>query len=197
MKKRVFAFLFAASVCLTNVGALPVYAGTGELVDSTGSVWDDETQGNDETQGVRTEYEQLESINSTTYEGDESVTVYATKTSYVKVTIPRILILGESENDETVYTGSFVVKVTGDIAGCQSVVIKPTVSNDFMEVDGKQNKTESIVKLDGKESLTIGANDLLDGAVYTANGDVTLKNVTAGIWKGGLNFNIEVIQNEQ
>ena len=197
MKKRIIAFLFAASVCLANVGTLPVYAGTGELVDSTGSVWDDETQGTDETQGVKTEYEQLESINSTTYEGDESVTVYATKTSYVKVTIPRILILGESEMDETVYTGGFAVKVTGDIAGCQSVVITPTVSNDFMEVDGKQNKTESTVLLDGKESLTVGANDLLDGAVYTANGDVTLKNVTAGVWKGGLNFNIEVIQNEE
>ena len=197
MKKRVIAFLFAACVWMTTIGTLPVYAGTGELVDSIGSVADDETQGSDETQGVKTEYEQLESIKSTTYDGDESVTVYATKTSYVKVTIPRILILGESETDESVYTGGFVVKVTGDIAGCQNVVITPTVSNDFMEVAGKQNETESTVLLDGKESLILGANDLLDGAVYTVKGDVTLKNVTAGVWKGGLNFNIEVIQNEE
>ncbi len=194
MKKKTIAFLLAACVCMMTAGTLPVYAGTDKLVDSKGSVADDETQGSDETQGVKTEYEQLESIKSTTYDGNEAVTVYATKTSYVKVTIPRILVLGKSETEDSVYNGSFTVKVTGDIAGCQSVVVTPTVSNDFTEVDGKQTETTSTVLLDGKESVTIGANDLLNGAVYTTTGDVTVKNVTAGIWKGGLNFNIEIIQ---
>lgn len=197
MKKKMIAFAVAALICVTGVGSTTIYAETSELVDSNASDANDTSQGSDETQGVKTEYEQLDSIKSTTYEGNESVTVYATKTSYVKVTIPRVLVLGKSDTEgDSTYTGSFKIKVVADIAGCQSVVLTPTVSNNIAEVDGKEVATESTVLIDGKDSITIGANELLNGTVYSAIGTVTVKNITAGSWKGALNFNIEVIQNE-
>lgn len=54
MKKRLVIFLFAATLCMTGVSSITAHA---ELVNSVGSDAEDESQGVDETQGQKTQYE--------------------------------------------------------------------------------------------------------------------------------------------
>lgn len=196
MKKRLIIFLFAATLCMTGVSSVTAHAETKELVNSVGSDAKDESQGVDETQGQKTQYEKLKGIETTTYDENEAVSIYATKTSYVVATVPRKLILGQDENDPSTYTCNYLVKAQADIAGKQKVRFTPTISDDFIEVDGKESATNSSVLINGKSSITIGANDFLNGKEFVAEGTVTVQNVTAGIWKGGLDLNIEVLQDE-
>lgn len=197
MKKRLVIFLFAATLCMTGVSSVTAHAETKELVNSVGSDAEDESQGLDETQGQKTQYEELKGIETTTYDENEAVSIYATKTSYVVATVPRKLILGQDENDPSTYTCNYLVKAQADIAGKQKVRFTPTISDDFIEVDGKQTDTKTTVLIEGQDSITIGANEFLNGKEYVAEGTVTVENVTAGIWKGGLNLNIEVINDEE
>lgn len=192
MKKKILVLMLSAMTCFSTigVGASPVFA--SDLVDSTASSKDDESVGEDVSQGVSTKYETLDEIKSTTYSTTESTTIYATKSSYVVVTIPRVLVLGRDSSDKSTYTGTFNVKVEGDIAGSQSVTITPTVSNDFTEINGKDSETETNVLVNGKNSVTIDANELLDGNEYITTGSITIKNVTAGQWKGQIDFDISV-----
>ena len=99
--------------------------------------------------------------------------------------------------DSSTYTGSYYLKLQADIAGNQKVIFTPTISNDFVEVDGKKSATHTTVLINGQESIAVGANEFLNGKEYVAEGTVTVENVTAGVWKGGLNLNIEVVQDEE
>lgn len=197
MKRKFLTVLFAATLCITGASTITTHAESKELVNSIGSDASDESQGMDETQGQKTEYEKLDSINKTTYDENEAVSIYATKTSYVVATIPRKLILGQTTDNPSTYTGSYLVKAQADIAGNQKVIFTPTISNDFVEVDGKKSSTHTTVLINGQESIEIGANEFLNGKEYVAEGTVTVENVTAGVWKGGLNLNIEVVQEEE
>ena len=197
MKRKFLAFLFAATLCVTGASTVTTHAETRELVNSIGSDAADESRGFDETQGQKTEYEKLDTIESTTYDGNEAVSIYATKTSYVVATTPRKLILGQTEEGSSTYTGSYYLKLQADIAGNQKVILTPNISNDFVEINGKKSETHTTVLLNGQESITIGANEFLNDKEYVAEGTVTIENVTAGEWKGVLNLDIEVVQDEE
>lgn len=195
MKKKLLTIMLSAMTIFSTVGlnTIPAMANTNELVDSTASSKDDENVGEDTSQGVTTQYETLSKIKSTTYSATESTTIYATKSSYVIVTIPRVLILGQvSDDDDSTYVSTFNVKIKGDISGAQSVTVSPKLSNTLAEVNGKNSSTNGTVSINDSDSLTIEANDLLNGNVYTATGKITINNVTAGQWSGGIDFDISV-----
>ena len=191
MKKKVIASLLMAFSLATMVGTNTIVANAANLTDSTASSAEDETAGEDATQGVKTEYVTPASIRSTTYSGSETTKVYATKTSSVIITVPKILVVGETSTPGT-YDGSFNVKVRGDIAGSQSVNIKPVVTSSLKEVGGKESSTNTSVSLDGKESCDVGANDLLDGNEVILKGQLEVTGLTSGSWQGDLSFNVNL-----
>lgn len=195
MKKKMVTFMLGMMMCASIVLNSGVSASAQTLVDSTASSADDETAGKDVTQGVSTQYATPDTIKSTTYNGNESTTVYATKSSRVTLTVPKVLVVGETE-EETTYAGSFNVKVKGDIAGSQSITVTPVVEESLQEVGGKTSQTSTIIMLDGKPSYTLTANDLLNGKQAVIQGGIVIENVTSGVWKGGISFNIELDNDE-
>lgn len=192
MKAKVLSAILC-TLTVVAVMATPASVHAADLVDSTASSADDETSGVDVTQGVSTTYGTSAEIKSTTYTQDEKTMVYATKTSSVVITVPRVLVVGKDEaSDSNAYKGTFNVKVSGDIAGSQSVEITPRVGNDFVEVNGKESDTSAEVLLDGKPKYTIGANSLLHGAEVVIPGSISVDGITSGSWKGDISFHINL-----
>ncbi len=187
MKKK-FLSGFLTFVTIMSLSAGSVFA--QDLVKSTPSRADDTTAGEDVTQGKVTEYATPESISDTTYESDKVVYIYATETSNVVISIPKTIILGETETKGN-YSGECVVGVSGDIAGSQNVIVRPEVTLAVAETGGKQSNATTTATLNGGDSLTVNANELLNGPV-TAIGKFTVSGMTSGTWKGAVTFHVSV-----
>ena len=181
-------------VTLSMIAALMVgnmtVANAAELKNSVGSDSSNTSVGVDTTQGKSTEYENA-TINSTTYTKDNAVSVYATKTSWVTVSVPKTLILGPDASNSSKYSCSFDVSVEGDIAGAQSVTITPSESSSLVEVDGKKTSPECAITLNGKNAITYSANDLVAGK-KTATGKITTDGMKAGTYKTNMIFNVAI-----
>lgn len=194
MKTKTIITTLLCAITAFVMGVTPVSAATNDLVNSVGSSASDETAGVDATQGKSTSYVTPDEIKTTTYTGDEATTVYATKTSYVIVTIPKVLVLGETETKGT-YAGSFNVKIQADIAGSQSVTITPIIKDSLQEVNGKNTDIATSITIDGQSSITLGANDFLDDVTVTKVGEIKSTNVVAGAYDADVTFEIKVNNN--
>lgn len=191
MKNKILKSMFCCMAAFTMVTAVPTKVEAANLVNSTASSAEDESAGEDITQGVKTQYVNSEEIESSTYSQDEITTVYATKTSNVVVRIPKVLTVGKDQETKK-YKGTFNVKVTGDIAGSQTITITPTVQEGFSEVGGKASNTQTTILVNGKQSCDIDANQLADGKEVVLRGSIETNGITAGRWKSKVAININV-----
>jgi len=187
MKRKILGGILTL-VTMMTLSAGSVFA--QELVKSTPSRADDITAGEDVTQGKKTEYATPESISDTTYESDKVVYIYATETSNVVITLPKTFIMGETAT-KGVFSGESVVSISGDIAGSQNVIVRPEVTSSVAETGGKQSNAVTSSAINGGDSLTVSANDLLNGPV-SATVKVTTTGITSGTWKGELTFHVSV-----
>ena len=169
--KKMISTLLSLSMVMGMVA--PVQA--SEVTNSIGSVKEDITNtdatGQDTAQGKQSEYQEA-GTNS------DSTNVYLTKISTYTVTIPKTVIL-DGETD----TGHYAVKVDGNFAGKEQVVVMPD-ETFAMSQDGKddiyatieQDKTEW--KYNELETIATGTVQAIDA--------------TAGSWNGSFNFNINL-----
>lgn len=161
MKKKILSG-FLTLVAMMTISTGSVFA--QDLIKSTPSRADDVTAGEDVTQGKKTEYAEPESISDTTYESDKVVYIYATETSNVVISLPKTLIMGETTTPG-IYSGECAVGISGDIAGSQNVVVTPEVTDSIAETGGKQSNLITTVTINDGDSLTVTANELLEGPV--------------------------------
>ena len=186
-KLKTAAILLASTMAFG--GAIPVQAAPS-IVDSTPSSATDATVGKDSTQGTSTKYGS-ETIKETTYSGSNAVTLYATKAGWATVTIPKTLVLGPEKGSSN-YACTFDVAIAGDIAGAQSVTVTPAATAILTEKGGKKTPVACNVNINDQKSLTVGANDLLNGKTVHATGKITTSGVTAGAYNTDLNFGVVV-----
>ena len=93
-----------------------------------------------------------------------------------------------------IYSGECAVGISGDIAGSQNVVVTPEVTGSIAETGGKQSNLITTVTINDGDSLTVTANELLEGPVNATTRIVT-SGVTSGRWKGALTFHVSVTNN--
>ncbi len=103
--------------------------------------------------------------------------VFAQIASEYKVTIPKTVVLSGTSK-----AASYYVKVEGDIAGYEKILVTPD-STFNLRTPGKDNQ-EANVNQD-KVSWTVHDFD------RDANGTISAPGITAGKWLGAFNFNIE------
>lgn len=192
MKRKFLRGFLVAAMALTLTSGT-VYG--KELVNSVPSVAEDHSVGQDTTQDKKTEYADPLTITTTTHTSDHPVAVYATKTSNVVVGIPKTVILGET-TENGVFIGGYTAEVIGDIAGTQVVTLTPEVTTNVKEAGGKNSDAvHTSVTIGGGSSMVVGANDLLNGAKVTKEGEIRATGLTAGVWNGGVTFHVTVSNN--
>lgn len=182
MKKRIASMIAVSMATVILFGSAMVFADS-EYTASTGSVAADidasaEPIGQDETQDQHSEYYgAITTVPAT----KPTCNVYATLPSSFTVIIPKTVILEGATNG----SGSYTVRVTGDIAGNESVVVKPDAT--------------VTMKQEGKDDVTaaISQNSVWDysGLVAPSNahvGTITASGLTAGSWVGTFNFDISI-----
>lgn len=197
MKKK---FLMKAVGLMALVLALGATTATTpffayELEDSVGSDANNPTKGEDKSQGQKTDY-QSSTVQNTNFESNTNVWVYATKSSWATVSIPKTLVLGPSDDERSTYECTFDVEIQGDIAGAQSITVIPTIESILTEQNGKVNKPQASITINGADKITIGANDIANGQVYRAIGNIKATNVVAGNWLTAVNFGVLIEYDE-
>lgn len=115
----------------------------------------------------------------------EDVQVYLTQPSTFSVTIPKVI--QEQNVANSTYTDQYTVKVTGNIAGNQTVTVTPDATFDLIQ-SGKANITATVAQGDQQADY----NALANGKEKLLDGTVTANDVTAGDWEGTFRFNISL-----
>ena len=117
----------------------------------------------------------------------EEVKVTVSQPSTFSVIIPK-------EIEETVYTSTYTdqytVVVEGNIAGNETITVKPAASSFEMR---QNNKTELIASVtQTQDNQTAVYSELKNGAKKNLAGKVEVSGVSAGTWKGTFNFDISL-----
>lgn len=199
MKKNIVS---AMALSMAAVVALPASAfAATSLTNSTASVAEDLTNttkvGKDENQAKETVYSDEIAADAPTNE----CKVYATQASTFSVVIPKTIILNGAKGAAN--TGAYVVTAKGNLGGTERVTVAPDATFKMSQA-GKadidatvaQVKTNFVVDERTFESFATGMTedntsrgvDLEAGA--TADGLVTVADLSAGSWAGQFNFAI-------
>ena len=183
MIKKNLATVVAIGLALTmTFGPLTAKAESANKA-SVGSVAGDidaaEPTGVDETQDKKSEYYAEFTADAL----DQGCEVYATLPSSFTVKIPKTVILTGAANS----SGSYTVKVSGDIAGDEVITVKPDESV-AMKQSGKTDVTATIEQT--KTTWTVEDAGLVGGLSTT--GTITASGLTAGQWEGSFNFDISL-----
>lgn len=183
-KRRLVALVATGLVSVLSLGSLAVSAASDNTA-STGSVAGDidatTPVGKDESQNKKSEY-----FDDITEEIEKGCEVYATLPSSFTVKIPKTVILTGTANG----SGAYTVKVSGDIAGDETITVAPADSV-AMKQTGKDDVTATIAQT--KKTWTVADTGLADGVSTT--GTITASGLTAGQWKGTFNFDISLAKN--
>lgn len=126
-------------------------------------------------------YAAVESENILTAPGTSETTVYADIDTEYTVTLPKVAKL-----DKTTKDSDYTVKVQGDIAGTDSIIVEPETSF-AMHTDGKDDVTATVSQTKTKFEASEIAGD---GA--TEAGKIVAPGLTAGSWNGSFNFNVQL-----
>lgn len=136
---------------------------------------------------AQTTQEQSISSNTTT---SATVSVSGISSTF-EVMLPKNIVAEINSGDLSV---NYAVKVSGDIAGVQQIVVAPDSSFNLLQ-DSKPNVVASVsqtknVFRDSTYTGTLAANEVKMGTEVL--GTITASGLTAGDWSGVLNFNIEL-----
>lgn len=127
-----------------------------------------------------------ESASSPTENKSQTVSVYATKASYVQIKVPQVLV-GDATKSK------YLVGVKGDITTKQSVTVAPSAST--FKLTDVYDSARSVTANVAQTKTNWSCNDLLTGGndyVYTT-GDITYNKLHAGSYAG--TFNLAVTLN--
>ena len=172
--KRFLAITMALSMVFsTNAFATPI---TLTDSDTNASKTDtlDKTNGTDYFADEDTNNWQNGSIT-------EEVRVNVKRASFFNITIPKEIVLNGNNGSAT-----YEVSITGELAGDQSLVVKPDDSFQLTEDGGK---TTPVTVTQTKD--TFNYQDI-DNSVK-GNGTLSASGISAGNWNGRFNFNIEFL----
>lgn len=168
--------------------------GNENLIDSTASDYRDLSLGEDKTQGKVTEYYSDSTSESSSYDLNTSIAVFVTKSSMIKLQMPKTLILGVTETDPLTLVskaqGSYRIGLLGDLGGKQKIHVS------FPERVALLNGTKSInAAISSIKSDWLWAD--VNPETYTyAESIIGLSDLTAGSYKGVFNINFEVTRNK-
>lgn len=212
----------AMATIIVSASALPTFASTnstGSVATDIGIVEDSSyiVTGNDPVQNKKSEYDTVsdfvEATDGKTYQTDVYSTVAEGEDIYdpnnpnadeetgmvdgsILVSVPKTLILGQTA--EGVWSGSYEIKVKGNISGSTVISVVPDASFKMSQV-GKpditvttsQPKTKFVVA-----DSTITGDDVIKGVTAVFNdeavttGTMSTTEASAGSWSGICNFNI-------
>lgn len=171
---------------LTDVTTSAVAASSGSGGGTTG---DETASGKLTDSSKNTEYETNDNFADSGYAGtNKMVDVYVTQGAQFTVVIPKKVVLNGFDG-----SGDYTVKVTGDIPGNQEIEVVPAVSEFTLSTAGKKDITATIEQTKTKFSV---ADDTMQGLQngITATGSITAPKLSAGLWTGTFDFNIQVIE---
>lgn len=170
--KLIFTLILSVIIV---INAMPVMA------SSVGSVSSDTSIGIDSVQNAVTEYSEVG-------EGNTDTEVYLTiDNNNVRVGVPTALIMNGKPNENGEYIAEYSVNVSGDIAGKDTLIVKPTADSVSLIQTGKTNSTAVI----NQDKTIFTCDDLKNNA--STNGSVIAQSLTAGTWNGQTSFNIKLI----
>ncbi len=121
--------------------------------------------------------ESVEYQNTSDDNFENSTNVFAEISSEYKVTIPKYLVLSGTSKK-----ASYFVKVEGDIAGYENVIVAPEDKVNLYSI-GKDMQTGSVM-----QDKTVWQINNFD---TNANGSIYANSLTAGKWTGTFNFNLD------
>lgn len=179
MKNKIKKFISVAMTVLTIISVANVTA----LAASTGSLSSDPSVGEDIVQDAKTTYENVGLGTSYT---DVFLTV---DNKNITVGVPSSVILSGAPDQNGNYSGNYSVKVSGDLAGDQSVLVAPSETNIYFSQNGKNNIQGSITQ----EKTLFSSKDLANNT--TQEGKVVTQALTAGSWTAQSTFDIQIINN--
>ena len=126
-------------------------------------------------------YAAVESESVLTAPGTSETTVYADIDTEYTVTLPKTIKL-----DSAGKNSDYSVKVQGDIAGTDSILVEPEASF-AMHTNGKDDVTATVTQTKTKFEASE-----ITGDGTTTTGSVAALGLTAGSWNGSFNFNVEM-----
>lgn len=126
-------------------------------------------------------YAAVESENVLTAPGTSETTVYADIDTEYTVTLPKVAKLDKATKDS-----AYTVKVQGDIAGTDSVIVEPETSF-AMHTNGKDDVTATV-----SQTKTKFEASEITGDGVTEAGKIAAPGLTAGSWNGSFNFNVQL-----
>lgn len=179
MKNKIKKFISVAMTVLTIISVANVTA----LAASTGSLSSDPSVGEDIVQDAKTTYENVGLGTSYT---DVFLTV---DNKNITVGVPSFVILSGTPDQNGNYSGNYSVKVSGDLAGDQSVLVAPSETNIYFSQNGKNNIQGSITQ----EKTLFSSKDLANNT--TQEGKVVTQALTAGSWTAQSTFDIQIVSN--
>lgn len=179
MKNKIKKFISVAMTVLTIISVANVTA----LAASTGSLSSDPSVGEDVVQNAKTTYENVGLGTSYT---DVFLTV---DNKNITVGVPSSVILSGTPDQNGNYSGNYSVKVSGDLAGDQSVLVAPSETNIYFSQNGKNNIQGSITQ----DKTLFSSKDLANNT--TQEGKVVAQALTAGSWTAQSTFDIQIINN--
>lgn len=179
MKNKIKKFISVAMTVLTIISVANVTA----LAASTGSLSSDPSIGEDIVQDAKTTYENVGLGTSYT---DVFLTV---DNKNITVGVPSSVILSGTPDQNGDYSGNYSVKVSGDLAGDQSVLVAPSETNIYFSQNGKNNIQGSITQ----DKTLFSSKDLANNT--TQEGKVVAQALTAGSWTAQSTFDIQIINN--
>lgn len=126
-------------------------------------------------------YAAVESETSLTAPGTSETTVYADIDTEYTVTLPKTIKLDSADKNS-----DYSVKVQGDIAGTDSILVEPEASF-AMHTNGKDDVTATVTQTKTKFEASE-----ITGDGTTTTGSVSATGLTAGSWNGSFHFNVEM-----
>lgn len=225
MKKFVKTLVVGVMATLiVSASALPTFAATnsiGSVATDIGIVDDSNytVTGNDSTQNKSSEYETVsdfvEATDGKTYQTNVYSTIAEGQDIYdpsdpnadeetgmvdgsILVSVPKTLVLGQTA--EGVWSGSYTIKVKGNISGSTVISVVPDenfkmsqVGKPDITVTTSQPKTKFVVA-----DSTVTGDDVVKGVTASFNDDavttgtMSTTEASAGSWSGICNFNISM-----
>lgn len=153
---------------------------TPVMASSIGSTASDPSIGKDVVQGAQTEYGEVGI-------GQSNTDVYLTiDNNGVLVGVPATIILSGTPDDTGNYIGKYSIRVEGDIAGDNTLTVKPKSDTVSLTQKGKTDQNAVIEQ----EQTDFTSDDLKNKT--TTNGTVTATGLTAGTWNGSGTFEISI-----
>lgn len=127
-------------------------------------------------------------VTGITNKATEEVKVTVSQPSTFSVIIPKEIELEAKTNTD--YSEDYTVVVEGNIAGNETITVKPAASSFAMKQNNKTDLSASVTQT--QDNQTAVYSELKNGAKKNLAGKVEVGGVSAGTWEGTFDFDISL-----